>query len=75
MAWPEGLQVLVISGEFAEGVAGDPLSFVRTISAPRQIVLLTAAHPIFLGFWKNQARYPMSGSRSVGQGCMRYLRE
>lgn len=75
MAWPEGLQVLVISGEFAEGVAGDPLSFVRTISAPRQIGTSHCCPSYLLGILENEARYPMSGSRSVGQGCMRYLRD
>lgn len=37
MVWPEGLQVLIISREFGEGVAGGPLCTTGTTSAPRQL--------------------------------------
>lgn len=37
MAWHEGLQVLVISGEFGEGVAGSPPYTTGKASVQKQL--------------------------------------
>lgn len=52
MAWHEGLQVLVISGEFGEGVAGSPpyTTGKASVQKQRRCFLMLSVLPSSLRF-------------------------